>query len=127
MTLTNSPSVEERSSEGSLRQAHWNRSTRSERAATPDSEESAIRTLDAARELAPKIRSATVHASTACTRAVELLHKANGGSSVYTGNALDRCRRDIQTANQHVLVSFKTWEVTDRVLLGLEHNYGLLF
>jgi hypothetical protein len=24
-------------------------------------------------------------------------------------------------------VSLKTWEVTGRVLLGLEHNYGLLF
>jgi hypothetical protein len=24
-------------------------------------------------------------------------------------------------------VSLKTWEVAGRVLLGLEHNYGLLF
>ena len=72
-------------------------------------------------------RLAMVHASTACTQAVELLYKASGGSSVYTGNPFDRRLRDIQTANQHTVVSLKTWEVTGRVLLGLEPNYGLLF
>jgi alkylation response protein AidB-like acyl-CoA dehydrogenase len=72
-------------------------------------------------------RLAMVHASAACLQAVELLYKANGGSSVYAGNAFDRRLRDMQTANQHTVVSLKTWEVTGRVLLGLEHNYGLLF
>jgi alkylation response protein AidB-like acyl-CoA dehydrogenase len=70
---------------------------------------------------------AMVYASTACTQAVELLYKANGGSSVYTGNAFDRRLRDIQTVNQHTVVSLKTWEVMGRVLLGLEPNYGLRF
>jgi alkylation response protein AidB-like acyl-CoA dehydrogenase len=74
-----------------------------------------------------RARLAMVHASTACTQAVELLYKASGGSSVYTGHALDRRLRDIQTTNQHVVVSLKTWEVTGRVLLGLEPNYGWLF
>lgn len=72
-------------------------------------------------------RLAMVHASASCLQAVELLYKANGGSSVYAGNAFDRRLRDMQTANQHTVVSLKTWEVTGRVLLGLEHNYGLLF
>jgi len=72
-------------------------------------------------------RLAMVHASTACTQAVELLYKANGGSSVYSGNPFDRSLRDIQTTNQHTVVSVKTWEVMGRVLLGLEPNYGLLF
>jgi alkylation response protein AidB-like acyl-CoA dehydrogenase len=74
-----------------------------------------------------RARLAMVHASTACTHAVELLYKANGGSSVYAGNAFDRRLRDIQTTNQHTTMSLKTWEVTGRVLLGLEPNYGLLF
>jgi indole-3-acetate monooxygenase len=74
-----------------------------------------------------RARLAMIHASTACTQAVELLYKANGGSSVYTGNAFDRCLRDIQTVNQHTVVSLKTWEVMGRVLLGLDPNYGLLF
>jgi alkylation response protein AidB-like acyl-CoA dehydrogenase len=72
-------------------------------------------------------RLAMAHGSAACLQAVELLYKANGGSSVYAGNAFDRRLRDMQTANQHTVVSLKTWEVTGRVLLGLEHNYGLLF
>jgi indole-3-acetate monooxygenase len=72
-------------------------------------------------------RLAMVHASAACLQAVELLYKANGGSSVYAGNSFDRRLRDMQTANQHTVVSLKTWEVAGRVLLGLEHNYGLLF
>ncbi len=74
-----------------------------------------------------RARLAMVHASMACTQAVELLYKASGGSSVYTGNPFDRRLRDIQTANQHTVVSLKTWEVTGRVLLGLDPNYGLLF
>jgi len=74
-----------------------------------------------------RARLAMVHASTACTQAVELLYKASGGSSVYSGSTLERRLRDIQTVNQHVVVSLKTWEVTGRVLLGLEPSYGLLF
>lgn len=74
-----------------------------------------------------RARLAMVHASTACTQAVELLYKANGGSSVYAGNTFDRRLRDIQAVNQHAVVSLKTWEVAGRVLLGLEPNYGLLF
>ncbi len=72
-------------------------------------------------------RLAMAHTSAVCLQAVELLYKANGGSSVYAGNPFDRRLRDIQTANQHTVVSLKTWEVAGRVLLGLEHNYGLLF
>ena len=72
-------------------------------------------------------RLAMVNASTACTQAVELLYKANGGGSVYASNKFDRRLRDIQTANQTTAVSLKTWEVTGRVLLGLEPNHGLLF
>jgi Acyl-CoA dehydrogenase, C-terminal domain len=67
-----------------------------------------------------RARLAMVHACAACTQAVELLYKANGGASVYVGNAFDCRLRDIQTANQHTTVSLKTWEVTGRVLLGLE-------
>jgi indole-3-acetate monooxygenase len=74
-----------------------------------------------------RARLAMVHASTTCTEAVELLYKASGGSSVYAGNTFDKRLRDIQTANQHAVVSLKTLEVTGRVLLGLEPNYGVLF
>jgi alkylation response protein AidB-like acyl-CoA dehydrogenase len=67
------------------------------------------------------------HVNAACTQAVEMLYKANGGASVYTRSPFDRRLRDIQTTNQHTVVSLKTWEVAGRVLLGLEPNHGLLF
>jgi indole-3-acetate monooxygenase len=74
-----------------------------------------------------RVRLAMVNASAACSLAVQLLYKANSGSSVYSGNPFDRRLRDIQTANQHTTVSLKTWEVTGRVMLGLDPNHGMLF
>jgi alkylation response protein AidB-like acyl-CoA dehydrogenase len=74
-----------------------------------------------------RARLAMVNASAACTEAVQRVYKANGGSSVYSGNSFDRRLREIQTANQHTTVSLKTWEVAGRVLLGLEPDHGLLF
>jgi indole-3-acetate monooxygenase len=74
-----------------------------------------------------RARVAMVHASTVCTQAVELLYKANGGASVYSGNPLERRLRDIQTAGQHTVVSMKTWEAAGRVLLGLDPQHGMLF
>ena len=45
-------------------------------------------------------RLATAHGSAACTQAVELLCRANGGGTVYTGNPFERRLRDILTASQ---------------------------
>jgi indole-3-acetate monooxygenase len=72
-------------------------------------------------------RLAAAHASAASTQAVETLYRANGGGSVYSANPFDRRLRDIQTANQHTVVSPKLTEAAGRVLLGLEHNLGMLF
>ena len=72
-------------------------------------------------------RLAASHGSAACAQAVELLCRANGGSTVYSGNPFERRLRDILTANQHTVVSLRTWEATGRVLMGLEHNLGMLF
>jgi indole-3-acetate monooxygenase len=74
-----------------------------------------------------RARLAMVHASVACTQAVESVYKANGGASVYSGNPLERRLRDIQTAGQHTVVSMKTWEAAGRVLLGLDPQHGMLF
>jgi hypothetical protein len=59
--------------------------------------------------------------------ALRRVNEANGGAPVYSGNAFDRRLRDTPTANQHTVVSLKTWKVAGRVLLGVEHNHGLLF
>lgn len=75
----------------------------------------------------PRARSFTNLLKKCGTQAVELLYKANGGASVYSGNPLERRLRDIQAAGQHTVVSMKTWEAAGRVLLGLDPQHGVLF
>ena len=73
-----------------------------------------------------RYRLAGIHAHEACAEAVDLLYKANGGSSVYAGGALERCFRDAHTANQHTLNNLKVYETAGRVLLGMEVHKSLL-
>lgn len=52
--------------------------------------------------------------------AVQLVYKAAGGGAAYQKGPLDRCLRDILTANQHVVATARTYEMVGRLLLGLE-------
>lgn len=63
---------------------------------------------------------AVTNAHRSCVKAVDLLYKANGGSSVYARCPLDRCFRDIHTVDQHHFTSVAFDEKAGRVLLGLE-------
>jgi indole-3-acetate monooxygenase len=63
---------------------------------------------------------AMTNAHRSCTEAVDLLYKANGGSSVYNRCPLDRCFRDIHTISQHHFASLAFDEKAGQVLLGLE-------
>ncbi|HEX7026662.1 MAG TPA: acyl-CoA dehydrogenase family protein [Gammaproteobacteria bacterium] len=66
------------------------------------------------------------HVYETCTEAVQLLYKVRGGSSVYTGNELDRCLRDCLTMNQHVMNSLRSYAMGGRLLLGLPPEFILL-
>ena len=66
------------------------------------------------------------HVVGTCTEAVQLVFKASGGSAVYQAGALDRCVRDILTMNQHLMGSLRTYEMSGRLLLGLEPMRWLL-
>src|SRR6516162_2334693 len=55
-----------------------------------------------------------------CVEVVQLIYKAAGGAAVYQKGPLDRCLRDILTANQHVVATARTYEMAGRLLLGLE-------
>jgi hypothetical protein len=55
-----------------------------------------------------------------CANAVRLVCKATGGAAVYQTGPFDRCLRDILTMNQHVVATLRTYEMTGRLLLGLE-------
>lgn len=60
------------------------------------------------------------HCAGVCVEAVQLTYKAAGGGAVYQKGPLDRCLRDILTANQHVVATARTYEMAGRLLLGLE-------
>ena len=55
-----------------------------------------------------------------CVDVVQLVFKAVGGTAVYQKGPLDRCLRDILTMNQHVIATLRTYEMSGRLLLGLE-------
>jgi alkylation response protein AidB-like acyl-CoA dehydrogenase len=60
------------------------------------------------------------HVAAVCVEVVQLVYKAAGGGAVYQKGPLDRCLRDILTANQHVVATARTYEMAGRLLLGLE-------
>jgi alkylation response protein AidB-like acyl-CoA dehydrogenase len=60
------------------------------------------------------------HSVGVCADVVQLVYKAAGGSAVYQKGPLDRCLRDVLTANQHVVATTRTYEMAGRLLLGLE-------
>jgi alkylation response protein AidB-like acyl-CoA dehydrogenase len=59
------------------------------------------------------------HSVGVCADVVQLVYKATGGSAVYQKGPLDRCLRDVLTANQHVVATTRTYEMAGRLLLGL--------
>ena len=81
-------------------------------------------TLCAGDPLSPQQRAryrlSMTHLTDSCVRAVALMYKADGGSSLYATHPLDRHFRDIHTLNQHVVVSQKTYQSAGRMFLGLE-------
>jgi alkylation response protein AidB-like acyl-CoA dehydrogenase len=72
------------------------------------------------KELRATFVIAMTNAHRSCVKAVDLLYKANGGSSVYARCPLDRCFRDIHTVDQHHFTSVAFDEKAGRVILGLE-------
>lgn len=79
-------------------------------------------TVDLRRDL----RLATTNAARACADAVDLCYDAGGGTSIYESSALQRCFRDIHALTQHMVVSPSTYELTGRLLFGLETDTSTL-
>lgn len=69
-----------------------------------------------------RLRMAATHAVEAAEKAVDLMYRAAGGSSVYYRSSLQRHMRDIHTATQHMMVAQPTWELAGRVLAGIESD-----
>ncbi|MPZ48017.1 MAG: acyl-CoA dehydrogenase [Dehalococcoidia bacterium] len=69
--------------------------------------------LEARRQLA------CVNSAASCEEAVDSMFKLGGSTAIYSGHRLERCLRDIHTANQHLVVSPVWWEKTGQYYFGL--------
>jgi alkylation response protein AidB-like acyl-CoA dehydrogenase len=72
------------------------------------------------------LRLATTHATHASAEAVDRMYHLAGGSAVYRHSPLQRIFRDVHVATQHMMVGPSTWELTGRLLLGLETDVAQL-
>ena len=72
------------------------------------------------------LRLAATHAARTSADVVDKMYDLGGGSSIYESSKLQRDFRDIHTATQHLVVSPSTYELTGRVLLGVETEVGQL-
>ena len=77
-------------------------------------------------ELFAQFQMLCIHSYQTCTDSVERLYKARGGTAVQEGDPVGRCLRDLQTMNQHVLNSLRSYTMGGRVLLGLPPETLLL-
>ena len=73
-----------------------------------------------------EVRLATTHATHAAAEAVDRMYHTAGGTSVYQSSPLQRHFRDVHVATQHMMVGPATWELTGRVLLGLDADVSTL-
>jgi alkylation response protein AidB-like acyl-CoA dehydrogenase len=77
-------------------------------------------------ELRAQLRLAATHATRTAADVVDRMYDAGGGTSVYATSRLQRDFRDIHAATQHMVVSPSTYELTGRILLGVETDVSLL-
>lgn len=65
-------------------------------------------------------RLAAAQAASASAQAVDLIYNAAGGSALYETSLIERCFRDVHATTQHVGISSANFEISGRVLLGLD-------
>ena len=94
----------------------------------------AERLLEYVRILAPLVEAVTWPARcahhrwplpTMAAQATRRRRALGGATSIFEGNRIERCFRDVHTATQHGALAPNTLEVVGRVLLGLDPQ-GLL-
>src|SRR4051794_5702061 len=73
-----------------------------------------------------RLRMASTNSAAAAATAVDVAYGLGGGTSIYETSPLQRRFRDVHAATQHMLVAPATWELTGRLLLGLETDTAQL-
>lgn len=66
------------------------------------------------------------HVFESCKEVVEAIYKISGGGAVYKRNKIEQSLRDIQTINQHVINSLRSYSTGGRLYLGLPPEEILL-
>jgi alkylation response protein AidB-like acyl-CoA dehydrogenase len=69
---------------------------------------------------------AATKASESTVRVMERMHTLAGTTGIYSGNAIERCFRDILVARQHRFYTASRYETFGRMYFGLETDYGLV-
>jgi len=72
------------------------------------------------------LRLAASHATNSAVQVVDAMYTAAGGTAIYANHPLQRCLRDVHVATQHMMVAQPTYELTGRVLLGIDTDTSLL-
>ena len=72
------------------------------------------------RELRRDLLLASVHAAQSSVAAVDIVHRAAGGSAIYGRSPLERLFRDMHTLAAHRRAQLLQLEVAGRVMLGLD-------
>ncbi len=65
-----------------------------------------------------ELRSAAVYATEVAMEVARCMFRHAGARSLYAGNVVERCVRDVTAAGQHVMVSEVAYERRGQVLLG---------
>lgn len=73
-----------------------------------------------------RLRLAGTHATRTAARVVDRMYDLGGGTSIYSSSRLQRAFRDVHAATQHMVVAPATYELTGRLLLGLETDVSQL-
>jgi len=88
--------------------------------------EEAVARGEVSTERRATVRMASTNSATAAAAAVDAAYDLGGGTSIYETSPLQRRFRDMHAATQHMLVAPATWELTGRLLLGLETDTAQL-
>jgi alkylation response protein AidB-like acyl-CoA dehydrogenase len=67
-----------------------------------------------------RLQLASVYAVDTAVQVVDMMHRAGGGTAVYSGSLLERCLRDVHTVSQHAGVGVDHYEAAGRAYLGLD-------
>jgi hypothetical protein len=67
-----------------------------------------------------QLRAGCVNAGVGAALAVDIVHRLGGTASIFEGNRIERCFRDVHTAAQHTALASRTLEVVGQARLGVD-------